>query len=107
MKSLDEIEKLAELTLNVEDPNDDYPPCERCNSFMESADGDPSKFCASCIYEVADALARALLAVLPVVRAAEAWLDHLDRPPSRYLDGIPGELFDAFDAMRAKLAGEG
>jgi len=47
-------------------------------------------------------LARALLAVLPVVRAAEAWRDADARAryeASRALD-------DAVDAMRSVLAGE-
>jgi hypothetical protein len=47
-------------------------------------------------------LARFVLAVLPVVRASEEWLAHLESRGARYLDGIPGELMDAIDAFNAK-----
>ena len=53
-----------------------------------------------------DALARAVIAMAPVIAAAEAWLDSLESRGGHYLDGIPGELIDAIDAMRAGRDGK-
>lgn len=42
------------------DKDDDYPECWMCNELMERGDSEPSAFCATCIYTVADVLAESV-----------------------------------------------
>jgi len=40
----------------------------------------------------------ALTRAQAVVKAAQAWIEHLEKKGGRYLDGVPGALMDALDA---------
>jgi hypothetical protein len=62
--------------------DEDYPECRRCHALMErEPDEDPAAFCASCIYEVTDVLAREVVRLddSPPLFAAQAKAAALQR----------------------------
>lgn len=83
MSDLDEIEKLARLIDDFDsdeaarlcDENNEPPVCVACNGEYRIVEYglDPTALDDGCAHEVAAKLARALLAVMPVVKAAMEW----------------------------------
>lgn len=109
--TLDDAEKLCRAidafdpdeAARICDENNEPPTCLACNGEYRSVEygQDPSALDDDCAHETVTKLARSLLAVLPVVRAAEAWrLGMVDAPPIR-IDEM--DLLRAIDTMRLAL----
>lgn len=94
--TLDEIEQLARTHEDGHD-GERYAECRRCNTTMETEpDDDPTAFCASCVYGVADEFARFVLVVLPVARAAaECESSEYDRSSLQVLDAAVGAMIES------------
>lgn len=68
-------------------PRDEYcPECLLCHELMESfdAESEPAAFCPGCMYQVADQLARAVLALSERCEQLEFWRDAVLRWSNRY-----------------------
>lgn len=108
--TLDEIEKLAHAIDDFdpqdrsEDSDEGASHCLSCNGEYRVDVGlEPTALDNNCVHDALTDFARALLAVLPVVRAAERLRSGNHRPFSRPC--LKGDLFDAIDTMRRLFDG--